>query len=184
MSMHVKCEGIHTCEEDEVAVVEAAGGEPWSEHADGVAGVGKHVGVAEVGGQPVAPPRGHVERRPARLVGWLAFIPIPSASATTTTLRPSSTYIQLNCMLPWRRRRARRARGCRRRRRRRGTGPRAAPWRRPPHPGRGGPGSWRCPPRRRWSRSGSAPTRRTPAYIYRRTPAGEHAHTHTDRHVK
>ncbi|BAT16209.1 Os12g0191400 [Oryza sativa Japonica Group] len=56
-----------TCEEDEVAVVEAAGGEPGAEHLDGIDDVRKHVGVAEVGDQPVAPPRRHVERRPARL---------------------------------------------------------------------------------------------------------------------
>jgi hypothetical protein len=56
-----------TAEEDEVLVVEAIGGELGAEDVDGVLDVGEHVGVAEARRPPVAPPRRHVERRPARL---------------------------------------------------------------------------------------------------------------------
>lgn len=59
-----RADRVRRCEENEVAVVEAAGGELGAEHLDGVAHVRQHVGVADVGRQPVAPPRRHLERRP------------------------------------------------------------------------------------------------------------------------
>jgi hypothetical protein len=54
-------------EEDEVLLVQAVGAELGAERADAVVHVRQRVGVAQVRHLPVAPPRRHVERRPAGL---------------------------------------------------------------------------------------------------------------------
>ncbi|WVZ52974.1 hypothetical protein U9M48_003972, partial [Paspalum notatum var. saurae] len=81
--MHAKlitedaCRCVRTGEEDEVLLVEAVGAELGAEGVDPVVHVRQRVGVAQVGHLAVAPPRRHVERRPAGLQFFMSIDQIP-----------------------------------------------------------------------------------------------------------